>query len=274
VEKSYPERTGGSEAVSRRVYRYVQGSAVGIALLATIAFRGSGAFTIKPLSKEEDEMKRETMKTIDAIRNSMLTKLDHMKDTANDAEQDVAQVMKDFIYSLNKEQRRNDRIRKVQYIAIGIGATAAVIGLAGFLLMPKKDSLEVKKVRKDIEQTVDQVGQKIEDSGRYLKYKTEETAAHISDKTRHAVDHIKKDATDNAESFSDKTRHAVDHLKENAANTAETISDKTEHAVNTLKEKTAETYENAKDKMEYFGEEVKDTAKQVKKEWEKPVQPK
>lgn len=236
--------------MSRKVYRYVQGSAIGIASLATIVFRGSRAFTIKPLSKEEEEMKRETMKTIDAIRNSMMSRLDHMKDTANDAEQDVAQVMKDFIYSLNKEQRRNDRIRKVQYIAIGIGATAAVIGLAGFLLMPKKKTLEVKTMRKDIEQTVDQVANKIEDSGRYLKYKTEETAAHLSDKARHAVENFKEDAAENAE----------------------TISEKAEHAVDTLKDKTAETYEKAKDKMEYFGEEVKEAAQQVKKEWEKPIQ--
>jgi len=152
-------------------------------------------------------MKRDTMKTMEAIRNSMLTKLDHVKDTANNAEQDVMQVMKDFVYSLNKEQRRKDRIRKVQYIAIGVGATTAIIGLAGFLLK-----------RKNIEQTIGQVGQNIEDSGRYLKYKTEETAAHISD----------------------KTEQAVDSLKENAADTAETISNKTEHAINTLKEKTVQ----------------------------------
>lgn|GEM_PF-4752313 len=257
--------------MSRKVYRYVQGSAAGIALLATIAFRGSRAFSIKPLSKEEDEMKKETLRTIDSIRNSMLSKLDHMKDTANDAEQDVAQVMKDFIYSLNKEQRRNDRIRKVQYIAIGVGATAVVIGLAGYLLMPKRKKLEVRKVRKDIEQTVDQVANKMEDSARYLKYKTEETADHISDKTRHAVHHLKGNTADTAEDFSDKARHAVETLKENASDTAENLSDKTEHAINTLKENTAETYEKAKDKVEEIKEDVKDSSKEIKRQWEKPI---
>ena len=257
--------------MSRKVYRYVQGSAVGIALFATIAFRGSRAFSIKPLSKEEDEMKKETLRTIDSIRNSMLSKLDHMKDTANDAEQDVAQVMKDLIYSLNKEQRRNDRVRKAQYIALGVGATAVIVGLAGYLLMPKRKKTEAKKMRKEIEETVDQVANKMEDSARYLKYKTQETVEHLSDKAEHAVRTLEENSSDTSEKVSEKAEHAVETLKENTAETFEKISNKAEHAVNTLKENTAETYEKAKDNLEFFGEEVKDTAKKVKKEWENPV---
>lgn len=118
-------------------------------------------------------------------------------------------VLKDFIYLVNKDKRRKDRLKATQNIAVGMGIVATAGIATGILIAPKSGKETRENMKNKTVNTVETIKDKVQD----LAAITKEEVTNKFYEAKEKAEDAKKDIKDNYNEFEDDAKEKTEEVK-------------------------------------------------------------
>jgi len=136
----------------------------------------------------------------------------------------IQMILKEFIYLANKEKRRKDKVKVVQYLAVGIGAVATAGLATGILLAPISGKETRENIKKKAVSTIGIIKDKVNKNVDKIKDNAENAEKEIND--------IISDIGEKKEDVKKDIKDGYNEITKDINKTAKNISSELEKSIN------------------------------------------